>query len=486
MAKNSAKLERIPRKNLKTDKLVEALPRGSAKQAGSSVLSNTVYAVNGFLGNPDAIRLHEYERALTTDETVAAALDFVQLSIVASLGEYQHRNPDIQAFVRENLNAMEGNYKQAIGELSLSALWAGFGVSEIIWTVENGKIWIERLANYHPATIHISVDKTGTLTEHGEPIQGGFRPPGIYQTDLIRAGDYTKLPLSKTCLISHRRRHGNYYGESIIRRVYKNWRYKDPGLEMWAIALDRYGTPVVYAIVPNVSTGREITDSGAPDGKRLETLADTAINAISNIHLGTGLVLEQPDPENKVSLGTLTTGNNFGTSFEAFIGHLDRSIYRGLLIPQLIFNEGRGGLGGQAVAKIHFDVYKLMLQSLYAQFIEPFTEQVIGRLVRYNFNESDPGTFPMTPFDAATAELLARSWETMVSVGALDPSNVSDLNTMRQTVGLPTIDKPIIKSINQVMTDKKRELDIEEKKSTQSSNSNREQKDAQSMQPPIV
>jgi hypothetical protein len=448
-----------------------------AKQAGSSILTNVIYSLNGFLGNPDSVRLHEYERALTTDETIASALDFVQLSIIASLGEYTHKNPKIEAFVRENLYTMEGNFRAAIGEMVLSALWAGFACSEILWEAEAGKLWIKKLANYHPNTIHISVDKHGQLDEAGEPLPGSFKPPGIYQTNVTTSGEYNKLPMAKTCLITHRKRHNNYYGESIIRRVYKSWKYKDPGLEMWAIALDRYGTPVVYAVVPNVATGREIIDSSAPDGKRLETIADTAIDAISNIHLGTGVVLEQPDPENPIKIDTLTTGNNFGSSFEEFIRHLNASIYRGLLIPQLIFNEGTSGIGSSGLAKVHFDTYVLMIESMYTQFIEPFCEQVIGRLIRYNFNETDPGEFPMTPFNAADSALLAQTWTQMVDKGVADPSNLQDLNAMRRSVGLPATAETIVNSIDEVVTDKKRELDIEEKKA---------EKAAQSTPPPMV
>lgn len=441
-----------------TDKVVDSLPRGSAKQAGTSILTTTVANINGFLANPDAQRLIEYERALTTDETVASAIDFVVLSLIASLGPYRHPNPKIQAFVQENLNLMEGNHRQALGELVLSALWAGFGLSEIIWTVDSGKLWLQRLANYHPLSIHIAVDINGNLVEGGEPMVPGAKTPGVYQLSPLKGyGNYIPLPLNKTCLLTHRKRHGNLYGESVIRRIYKSWKYKDPGLEMWAIALDRYGTPVIYATVPNIQTGREIVDSYAEGGKRPETIADSAAMAISNIHLGTGLVLENPDPLNPVKLDTLTTGNNYGTTFENFIAHLDRSIYKGLLIPQTIFSETTGG-GINSTSKTHFEVFKLMLRSLYAEFVEPFVEQVIGRLIRYNFNESNPGEFPFLPFDPSMAEVLSKMLDKMVGMGALDPSDIEDLNYIRTTLGAPATAKPVANDFFQLVPDKKAEL----------------------------
>src|SRR5690606_29527644 len=50
----------------------------------------------------------------------------------------------------------------------------------------------------------------------------------------------------------HNGRFGNPYGSSAGRRVYKNWLLKDALLRMWATALDRFGTPLLAAIVPDM------------------------------------------------------------------------------------------------------------------------------------------------------------------------------------------------------------------------------------------
>lgn len=462
MPKKAARLEpNRPSQPPDTDKEVKAPPQGSVKQAGSSIVYNTLNLINGFLYNPEANRLHEYERAMLTDDAVGSALDFVRLAILASLGEYRHPNKRVEAFVRENLNRMEGNHIQAIGELALSSLWSGFGLSEIVWKVQDGALWLQRLANYHPASIHIAVDKNGYLDEKGEPMIGGAQKPGVYQLPLQQAGNYIQLPMNKVCLVTHNKRHNNYYGESIVRRAYKAWRYKDPILQMWAIALDRYGTPVAYAIVPRALTGREIPDSSADGGKRSETIADSALEALGNINHSTGLVVENPEgKENPVQIGTLTTGNNYGSSFESMVQYLDRSIYRSILIPQLLLSDGKGGMN--STAQTHFEVFKLMLSALYAEVVEPFTEQVIGRLIRYNFNETDPGEFPMNAWDPTVAELLANNYEKLVTYGMLDPTDVGDLNEVRGRYGLSKRQTSAISSLFDVIPNKQEELRIKE------------------------
>lgn len=414
------------------------MPRGHAKQVGSSLAYHTSTSVYGFLGHPEYMRLVEYERAMETDETVGTGIEFIKLSILASLGEYSHPNPKIRDFVIENLVRMEGNYKMALGELITSALWSGFGVTEVVYKAEEGHIWFDYLANYNPKTVHLQVNAKGRLTEgEAAPFNAAYTT-GIWQDQF--GGAPIRLPMNRTVLVSHNKKYNNYYGQSAIKRIYKNWRLKEATLEMWNVALDRYGTPVTYAIVPNGFTGNEIPDPTSETGKRPERIADSTAGAISQIHTGTGLVIERPSPTDDIELGTLTTGNNFGDSFVEAIRYYNTAIYRGLLIPQLLLqDQGSGSLGGSAIASVHFDVFKLMLSALYEEIVEPFVEQALGRLVMINFGDKNPGKFEMSPYDAATTELLSNVFLNLVNIGALDMTDIGDLNLIRAKVGLPPL-----------------------------------------------
>src|ERR1035437_10626750 len=87
------------------------LPRGYSKQTGTSLSYWTSQSVYGFFGHPEYLRLAEYELALTTDETIGAGVEFLKLSILASMGLYWHPNPKIVDFVNENFARMKGSHK---------------------------------------------------------------------------------------------------------------------------------------------------------------------------------------------------------------------------------------------------------------------------------------------------------------------------------------------------------------------------------------
>lgn len=419
------------------DEPYKQLPKGYSKQVGSSLSHWTALSIYGFLGHPEYQRLVEYERAMSTDSVVKSAVELITLFIVNSLGEYHHDNIKVKDFVVENFKRMHGSHKMALRELAISALWAGFGVSEAVFKADEGRIWIDYIANYNPRTLNLQVNEHGQLTE-GEPsIFNAAFTTGIWQDRLGKTP--VRLPMDRCCLVTHSRRYGNYYGESALKAVYKDWRLKEAILEMWNVALDRYGTPVTYAIVPNGFTGGEIQDPTAPEGKRPETIADSTGRAIADIHTGTGLVIQRPSPTDDIELGTLTTGNNFGDSFREAIRYHDTNIYKGLLIPSLLMQEQSGGLGSTSIGKVHFDIFKMMLGALYDEIVEPFVEHIIGKLIRLNFGEQDPGYFSMVPADGPTIELMSNVFVNLCNIGVMDPSDINDLQVMRAQCGLPEL-----------------------------------------------
>lgn len=412
------------------------LPRGYSRQVGTSLSYMTSQNVYGFFGHPEYLRLAEYERAMSTDETIGAGIEFLKLAILASMGPYWHPNPKVVDFVNENFARMKGSYKAALGELVVSSLYAGFGISETVYKAHDGKVWIDFIASYNPRTLTMYVNQNGQLTQGETAAFNTSFKTGIWQDRF--GGAPVQLPLQRCCLISHNKRYNDYYGESAIKRIYKNWRLKEAVLEMWNVALDRYGTPVTYMVVPQGLTGNQIADINAPGGVRAETFQDSSEAALAGVHTGTGLVVTNPTGDPKaIQIGQLTTGNNFGGAFEEAIKYYNKMMFRGLLIPALLLNENeKGGLGSGSATAIHFEVFKMVLTELYAEMVEPFVEQVLGPIVRINFGDPNPGRFEHSPWDPATMEIMANIFTQMVAVGAVDNTDVNDLNMMRMRVGI--------------------------------------------------
>jgi hypothetical protein len=423
----------------------DRLPRGSARQVGST-LSRGPGMLTQYLVPQDISRLIEYERASKTDETVGTGIEFMKLALIASLKEYRHPDPQIQAFVRKSLEEMESTIDYCIGELAESSLTFGFSVSEILWKLVDGRIQIDELINYHPASLLIVPNIHGRL-EEGPLDNPYYMPPapidhnGIWQIG-VDGATYNWLPLNKVCLTVHSKRSGIYYGTSAIQRVYKNWMLKDIVLEMYNVALDRYGTPISYAVVPAGVTPDLINDPTTGKVRNM-TIREAAEAAMSNMHRGTSLVFQRPSMQDDIKIDTLTTGNNFGTVFLDAINYYNRAIFRGLLIPQLLLEEGSAGLSNPG--QTHWNTFKLMISALAKEIIRPFTKQVIGRMIQLNFKDTRCGEFVIEPFDPAISQTLASVFADLVNTGYLTASSEDDLNEVRELFGLPTKDvKPLI------------------------------------------
>jgi hypothetical protein len=231
---------------------------------------------------------------------------------------------------------------------------------------------------------------------------------------------------------------GIYIGESAIKRIYKSWKLKDLYLELQATALERYGAPITYAITPPGVTPELMLD--ITTGKmRNKTIREATEEALENLRYSNALVFQNPTRDDVFEVGTLTTGNNFGDSFKDAITNCNKAIFTGLMIPKLLLEEGSGGLSNPG--KVHWETFRLMIQAFAKEIVEPFTEQVIGRLIKLNFNDTRPGKFIIEAFDASTAEIIASVLKDFVSTGIIDPSNENDLDDIRERFGLPTRDR---------------------------------------------
>lgn len=426
--------------------------------------------------------LVEYEAVYRNDPYIHWGVNFIVRSMLASLGPYLHKNKTYQAFIQDMFHEMEGNLHQYVGELLTSALWSGFSVSEKVFEAKKNRVVLKKLINFHPGSLHVAPDKQGELTDGKEKPAHPFLPKtGIWQrlqatyaynetAKKLRAkpkdvhNEYIRLPLNKLVVLAHNARHGNLTGESILAPVMQRYEMAIETLRNLMITSERYGSPQVAVIVPR-STTSEVIDLG--NGQQTyKSLAQKAAESMAQLSNSNGLVIEEPTgiPDAKVRLQNISSFNNFGESFLNTIDHMYKDIMVGLGVPPLLIMEHSGGLSAGAIAKVHAETYKQFLVSLYKEFIEPFTEQVIGQLLWWNFGETDPGQFAFNPFDIAAADTLMSVFEKATAVGVLDPSQPEDLQWIRTSLGIPpasaeTLDERV--KLNKELMQRKRVPDTD-------------------------
>lgn len=386
-------------------------------QTGSQ-LQAILYTFDGAVYNPEAVRLKEYERMLDTDETVGTAFDFLSLSILSLMGTYHHPDDKVTTFVHECLEGMQDSLPIAAMDI-LSALWAGFSATEIVWKPDGKQIKLDYLATYHPSTITFVLDSRGRLD-------------GVKQRWLFSALD-TNIPVEKCLIYTHNKRFNNYYGISAFKRIRKNWLLKDAFLKMWAKALDKYGTPLTTAIVPD---GNVVDPETGEEVSQLEY----ATKLLANLQSGTALALSAKGdgkdsrlPEVKATF----PGSGVGDSFNQAVSYLNKMICRGMLIPSLVFDEGSRS-GSYALGESHFDSFMLTIRSIYVQLTDILLDQLIRRLVEYNFGPQDEyGTFQEKPPGEDQIKVLSEAFLALTTGGYLDPAIQEDLNYVRVATGLP-------------------------------------------------
>lgn len=390
--------------------------RAGAGQIGSQ-LTRTFFLFDRGIQNPDDIGVTIYRRMYDTDETVAAAIDFVSMAVLIRLGQYDHEDPQIAKWVNDALAGMNGSFVQACFEI-LSALWAGYSVTEVNLEPKGSRVMLESLTTYEPETILFRLDDNGRLMRDG-----------VMQYR-VWAGSPVKIPTKKTIIYSHNRLFGNPYGRSACRRIYKNWLLKDAVLKMWATALDRFGTPLLAAVVPDMM----VQDPDYPDdpNKQISAL-DYVMRVLNNIQNQTVLGFHKGTDAKALTQG----GSGVGEAFDKAIAYFNKMIMRGVLLPSLLLEEGRKG-GSYALGSAHFDAFLIMTQNIFRQLVEALVDQLIRVLIQLNFGpQQNYGTFEDRLKSEEDIQKLANVFHVLLTDGFLTPEAEEDWQHVRRKTGLP-------------------------------------------------
>lgn len=433
------------------------LSKIGVKQVGSGIsIYNPAYRM-GTLEGPDRYNFNIYENAYRKEPIINRGIKFLVLTMLSSLGQYTHPDAKIQKFVLDNLDAAEGNLQGWLDDLITSALIYGRGNSEILWEARQGKIYLKGMANYHPRSIHLVANWNGQLTDGKKDVYHPFfKKTGCWQelpfeittqNSMRKLGrdkwlNYLRIPLDKMCILAHNNSFGNFDGQSALSPIWQSYQMKAKTLADMMITAERYGAPLIATIVPNALTSNTIQDP-VTGQTRLETVAESAARSLENMSVSTALVFEEPSgmPGEKIRVEPITTGNNFGSSFLDIIHKLNCEMLLGMGLPPLIFLEHHSGLGSGNVSAVQAEIYKETMVSMYKEFIEPFTEQVIGRLIKYNFGQdkTDPGGFEFNPYDVNAAAALAEVMDTAINCGVIDTSEAEDLQLCRSRLSFPAV-----------------------------------------------
>jgi hypothetical protein len=447
-------------------------------------LFNTFYK---FVQNPSSVSVETFKRMVDTDDTVGSGVDFLTTCLAARLGMYQHDDAEISEWVNTALESVEGGFTNVIKEL-LSATWAGFAVQEVVWANDPALGFIpKKMVSLPPSTILFETERTGELTYDGilqyqrnyNPAfasagvsylfgfganvlstDRSFRPDpyaklGDFPFPLRTANTYSylsiRIPVAK-CVhyaFDAQGKFGNPYGRSLLRRCYKYYVMKDAILQMLSVALDRKGTPLtlVYAD-PNMTlldpnkTAQGVNQRGQKVGIRADLAAREAFR---QIHNDTTIIL--PGKKGQVfDTDFVPQTSNAGDFLEA-LRFCNQSILRALLIPTLIFGNGDGS-GSYSLGQEHAKTFDKILDGMLAGLKHVLLQQLIRPMLALNFEKERwerPGLGDFSKRELSSDEIdkEINVIEKAVNIGAIDMSDMNDLNKVRDKIGFDARDTPI-------------------------------------------
>lgn len=447
-----------------------------------------------FIQNPSSVSVETFKRMIDTDDTIGSGVDFLTTALAARLGQYQHKNKEITEFVNTALNGIQNGFYNSVKEM-LSASWSGFTCSEKVWENSDLGFVPKKLVHMPPSTMIFEVDRTGEITKDGilqyqrnynPALSGGVNylfgfqsmsisPQGRYSPDpyaklgdfpypLRTAGIYSymaiRIPKQKVIhyAFDAQGKFGNPYGRSLLRRCHKWWVMKDVFLNMLAVALDRKGTPLQIVFCdPNLTVLDETTYTQGGDARQQGRIRGdlAAKRAFKNIHNDTTIFLPGKKGQH-FDIENVPQSSNSSDFIQA-IQECNKGIMRALLLPSLVFTGGDGS-GSFALGQEHAKTFDKVCDGILEGLKGVLIDQLVSEIIRYNFPESawkgdGFGGFSKRTLTNDEIEKELNAMQTAVNMGAMDMNDVTDMNKVRETVGLEPKDQPIMNEVNETETE---------------------------------
>jgi hypothetical protein len=211
------------------------------------------------------------------------------------------------------------------------------------------------------------------------------------------------MPRSKFVLFTYQSQFGNPYGCSDLEATYFPWWTKYNAQKWLAMLLERFGIPPVFGLYdPRQYTGG--------------TLKEDLQKILQNLQGATSGVIPRPT---KDALEFWAPTEPAGQATRVFIPSLDylnKAIARSILMPDLLGMTSDSSQGSYARAKVHFDVFLLVVERIRRDLQTTINHQIIRPMLTLNF----PGLkeFPLWHFMPLTDDLrleLIKMWNELVT-----------------------------------------------------------------------
>lgn len=443
-----------------------------------------VYNLLGsWLINPSTVSIDTFQRISYTDSIISSSLEYNTSIISNTVGEYYHKNKEIEQFVRKCFDRLDEGKTGLIRDM-LTAMWSGFYVGEKVYSKPSeymdGKIWIKSVISYPPSTVLFRVNRIGQLDDfiyqyvyfatnpgiqnslsYLVPGGAGFESGGGYPNGspdgISFAGDFI-FPIRSTNIqtvglvpvprskIIHYVRKGqdgflNPYGRSMLRSAYNFYVLKCAYLQFLAIAGDRKSTPLLVLYCdPNALTTPSQSSPTMPDpilNNPLQTQSaiDTARQALNALRGDSALLL----PGMKGQAFEVQVADVQG-NLDIFVNTLkycDDSMQQSLLIPSSMFGDSSGA--SYALGTSQSSIHNKLLSSIRNSVTKTLEQDFVSDLIKMNFSpeeyDNDLGYFESELLNTEDKINVVKLYEALKNSGLTSTEMEQDIARYRQMTG---------------------------------------------------
>ena len=369
----------------------------------SSIVNDLMTALDRAITNSDEFRTY-YKQMLSDDETIGTGLEYLTGRVVSRIGTYSHEKEEIKELVDRSIESIRGTLTDARRGILRDSFAYGYGVGEFTVKNEGGKWILSSIQILDPTSIEFKMEK---FSDNSYGVGTVVQDTGTEEVE---------IPAGK-CIIKTYGDSTTPYGKSLLRRCYRWWSFKKSIPKMWAVALERYGTPMLFGRTDN----RE-------DRKKLEAVFS---NLYSNSHLVT---------DTKTEIQTLyTPGGGIGNGYMTALDQCDKMMYRAMFLPSLL-GSGENG-GSYSLGQVHSELFNATAAALAEDYIDTELEQLWRPLIEWNFGPQDNyGDFMiMDAMPIGEKAAMSSMYLTLAQTGILAPE--SDRKWVRESLGLPDMEE---------------------------------------------
>jgi SPP1 gp7 family putative phage head morphogenesis protein len=345
------------------------------------------------------------------DEEISSSIEMLKVIRLSSGWTVNPASDDnidkeVCEFIKWNLENVEGSFTDDLNEI-MGALEMGISINELVlYEIPEGKykgmIGLKAIKSKNPKYFNIYVDDFDNIMENG--------------VVNISALDYGRqYPTDKFVIYSFNKRYENVFGTSRIRTLYDLWFFKQVVTKAWGIYLEKFGHP--FTVISYPKTVDDVT-------KRY------LMEVLRQIRLEMGIL----KPED-VKLDLIESSGGSSSMFLDTIRYINDQI-RKTVLGQTLTRETTG-VGSYSLGKVHFDILLFYEEQLGEDVAtKAINNQIIKRLVDYNFDVSEYPKFEFNPLVQEDISAIIDKYYAGVREGIIKPIP-EDEEKIREWLHLP-------------------------------------------------